>query len=176
MLQQLATQVVTLKVSPLGKVDVEGNFGQGGGIVSQLFNMNGLVGTLPKEKVGAGDKWNATDAMTIPGAQFKISLKSENTVEKFEKEKDEQIAVIKTKASVGSSSDESSDQGSMFNLKATMTGGGEGTTRFRVTAGRAKSAESDLKVKITAKMDDPQGGDPLEFKAALERTQKIEMN
>lgn len=174
MLRQLATQVVTVKVGELGKIEVEGNFGQTGGIVTQLFSLNGLMGALPKEKVGAGDKWTATDGMTIPGAQFKIGIKSENTVDKFLKVKDEEVAVVKTKATVTTSSDES-DQGSMFNLKATMTGGGEGTAFFSVTRGRAKSSENELKVKISATMDDPQGGNPIEFKAVLDRSQKMEI-
>lgn len=176
MLRQLSTQVITLKVTELGKVDVEGNFGQGGGgMAAQLFSLNGLVGTFPKEKVGAGDKWNSSDGMMIPGAQFKVTIKSENTVEKLDARKSGSVAVVKTKATVGTSESDSSDQGSMFNLKATMTGGGDGTTEFAVETGRPRKSESDLKIKITATMDDPQGGSALEFKATLERGQKIEI-
>ncbi len=176
LLKRLSTQVITLKISELGKVELEGDFGRGGAIAGQLFQLNGLVGVLPKEKVGAGEKWTSADTLSIPGAPFKIALKSENVVEKILAEKSGEVAVIRTKTSVATSeSDSSDDENNMFNIKATMTGGGEGTTHFSVSSGRPTKAQSDLKIKIKATLDDPQGGDPLEFKATLERTQKIEM-
>lgn len=125
------------------------------------------MGALPKEKVGAGDKWESKDSLSMPGMnQFKVSLKAKNELEKFED--GGKTAVITTKLSVGTVADESEDPGAnMFNLKAKMTGEGEGKTKYNVEAGRAAHSQNKVKVKITATMDNPQGGDALEFKAVL---------
>lgn len=174
MLRTLATQTLTLKVDALGKVELQGAATQGGGLANQLFNLNGVMGVLPKEAVGIGDKWKSTDTFAIPGLeQFKIGLRAENTVEKFAKG---DVAVVKTKLTAGTIGDETdSPDGSMFNFKMKMTGEGSGTTEFAVGAGRVRTSENKLSVKITATADNPQGGDELEFKAtlAIERRHKI---
>jgi hypothetical protein len=92
--------------------------------------------------------------------------------------KEDEVAVVKTKFTVGTASDESEpegEEGNMFNLKAKMTGGGEGTTQFSVGTGRTRSANNKLNVKINATMDSPQGGDPLEFEATLKFEQENEI-
>lgn len=175
MLAQLATQTLSLKVTNLGKIEWLGDAAQGGGMLNQIFSVNGLMGSLPKEKVGPGDTWKSKDELAIPGlSSFKVNLHSENKVEKFEGDD----AVIKTKITVGTAQDETAepDQGSMFNLKAKMTGSGEGSTKFDVKGGRTRHAQNSVNVKITATMDNPQGGDALEFKATLkiEQEHKIE--
>jgi hypothetical protein len=140
------------------------------------------MGSLPKEKVGVGDKWKATDQLTIPGiGQMKINLKSENTYEKKETVGDQECALIKSKFTIGTTADEGgkddgSDGGSMFNLKTKMTGDGEGQTHFAVKAGRTAKTANKLSVKINATMDDPQGGDPLEFKGTLKIDQEHELS
>lgn len=175
MLAQLATQTLSLKVSNLGKIEFQGDQGQAGGMLNQLLSLNGMMGALPKDKVGAGDTWKSKDQLSIPGAgSFVINLHAENKIDKFEGDD----AVVKTKLTVGTAQDESAtpDEGNMFNLKAKMTGGGEGQTKFSVKAGRVSHAQNSVNVKITATMDNPQGGDALEFKAALkiEQEHKIE--
>jgi len=168
-LEMLATQTLNLKVDPFGKLDLEGASEGSGEMASLLLSLNGAMGTLPKESVGVGDKWKSTETITLPAlAQFKIGLRSENTVERFT---DDSTAVIRSKLSVGTIGDETdSPDGGLFKTK--MTGEGSGTANFSVKAGRVRSAESALKVKITATIGNPQDGSDSEFKGTLEIDRK----
>lgn len=182
MLKQLATQTLKISLDPLGKMTIEGG-AQGAEMITRLLSLNGMMGTLPKDKIAVGDKWKSNEEFGLPGVgQMKINIRAENTYEKKETVGEQECAVIKTKFTVGTAADEGGkdegggDPGQMFNLKTKMTGEGEGKTHFALKAGRTAKSTNAVKVKITASMDNPQGGDALEFKATLTIGQENEIS
>lgn len=174
LLEKLATQTLVLKADPRGKFEIQSDTGMTNEMMNEFFNLNGLMGELPKEKVGAGDSWKSKQTLMLPGIeQFKIRIRAENTVEKFATVKGEQVATVKTKLTIGTLADEKDEpEGSLYNLKTKMTGEGSGTTQFSVDAGRARNAKNQATVKVTVTMDNPEGGDAIEFKGTLKIEQE----
>jgi len=166
LLHQVATQVIPIQIDPRGKFELQGDSGLPAELLNQFFNLNGLMGELPKEKVGVGDSWKSGQTLTIPGFdQLKIPVTAVNTVEKVA---EGDVAEIGTKLSVGTVSDAiEQPEARMYNLKAKLTGEGAGTTHFSLGTGRVRDSKNRATVKILITADDPQGGDPIEFKATL---------
>jgi hypothetical protein len=174
---QLAKMVRTplkLSVDTLGKVSVSEGSGKLGEMESAFRSLNGLMGPLPKEKVGKGDTWKDDLKLGMPGVggNVDIKIRSQNTLDSVEKVGDDDCAVVKSKYSVGKlpgEKDEESPKG--IEAKIKTDGEGEGKTIFSLSKNRALKSQSQLKVKVSASIPNQGGGDDLDLKAVL----KIEM-
>jgi hypothetical protein len=172
---QLATMVRTplkISVDPQGKVSLVEGSGRLGEIESAFRSLNGLMGPLPKGKVGKGDSWKDELKLGMPGVGGNVDIKilSENTVDSTEKADGKDLYVIKSKYTVGKR-DEAGAPAAGVEVKIKTEGEGEGKTHFSLTDGRALKSASTLRVKVSATIPNPGGGEDMDLKAQL----KIEM-
>jgi hypothetical protein len=170
---QLATMVRTplkISVDALGKVSLVEGSGKLGEIESAFRSLNGLMGPLPKAKVGKGDTWKDELKLGMPGVggNVDIKIRSENTVDAAEKADGKDVFVIKSKFSVGKLPGEKDDAPAAgIEVKIKTEGEGEGKTIFSLTDGRALKSTSALRVKVSATIPNPGGGDDMDLKAQL---------
>ena len=176
MFRQLVIETLTFEVDTLGRL-TQKEVTEENQLPFKLSSLNGLMGPLPEQKVGAGDKWKSKEQIGLPGiGQMQINLHVENTVEKFAEIEGQKCVVIQSKYRVATAADEDADEEEgMFNLEAKMTGGGNGKTTFSLSQGKARSSSCKIDVKISASMANPQGDDDLEFNALLRMSQKFEI-
>jgi hypothetical protein len=159
-----------LSVDKLGKVSVVDGGGKLGEIESAFRSLNGLMGPLPKDKVGKGDSWKDELKLGMPGVggNVDIKIRSQNTIEATEKVGDDDCLVVKSKFSVGKlpgEKDEAPPPG--IEAKIKTDGEGEGKTYFSVSKNRSIKSQSSLKVKVSATIPNPGGGEEMEIKAQL---------
>ena len=170
---QLAKMVRTplkLSVDTLGKVSISEGSGRLGEMESAFRSLNGLMGPLPKEKVGKGDAWKDELKLGMPGVggNVEIKIRSLNTLDAVEKVGDDDCVVIKSKYSVGRLAGEKEDAPPAgIEAKIKTDGEGEGRTLFSISKGRALKSQSLLKVKVSASIPNQGGGDDLDLKAQL---------
>ncbi|MBI2932858.1 MAG: hypothetical protein HYY16_14530 [Planctomycetes bacterium] len=172
-LRKLATATIKLEIDPLGKIKVGGG-GSGMDMASQLFDLGGLTGQLPKDKVGPGDSWKNNDSLTLPGLPFKMRVQGENAFEKVEKVDRHDCAFIQSKFVVGTEKNEDGDDEEMpLAIKPEFEGEGKGRLQFALDAGRPLKNEMSLEVKMTLTLPDPQGGEDTQMKGQFKMEQSI---
>jgi len=159
-----------LSVDALGKVSISEGGGRLGEMESAFRSLNGLMGPLPKEKVGKGDSWKDELKLGMPGVggNVDIKIRSINTIDSVEKQGDDDCVVVKSKYSVGrlpGEKEEAPPGG--IEAKIKTEGDGEGKTSFSLTKNRALKSHSLLKVKVSASIPNQGGGDDLDLKAQL---------
>src|SRR5258708_18924253 len=159
-----------LSVDNLGKVSISEGSGRLGEMESAFRSLNGLMGPLPKEKVGKGDSWKDELKLGMPGVggNVDIKIRSTNTVDAIEKQGDDDTVVVKSKYSVGRLPGEKEEaQPPGIEAKIKTEGEGEGKTTFSITKSRALKSHSLLKFKSTSSIPNQGGGDDLDLKAQL---------
>jgi hypothetical protein len=159
-----------LSVDSLGKVAVIDGGGKLGEIESAFRSLNGLMGPLPKEAVGKGDTWKDELKLGMPGVggNVDIKIRSQNTIDAIEKVGDEDCLVVKSKYSVGKLPGEKEDGPAPgIEAKIKTDGEGEGKTYFSLAKNRSIKSQSALKVKVSATIPNPGGGEEMELKAQL---------
>ena len=174
----MSSQTLKISVDDRGKVTVDGASAKGMGEMNAMFlSLNGLMGPLPKDKVGKGDSWKEETKLAMPGVggAVDIKVKSQNTWESTETIDGRSCAVIKSKFSVGGEGKAEAEGDNPFNIKMKTTGEGEGKTSFCVKDGYAAKVQGALKVKVSATVPNPGGGDDMDIKATLKVEQSLEM-
>ena len=174
MFRQLVTETLTFEVDPFGLM-TQKEITEENQLPFQLSSLNGLMGALPKKKVGAGDSWKSNQEIGLPGiGTMKMNLKAENKIERFVKVEGQDCAEILTRFQVSNAlgEDAEEDEG-MFNMQTKMTGGGKGKATFSISAGKARNSLGHIEVNISATMANPQGDDDLQFKALLRMSQEF---
>ncbi len=170
---QLATMVKTplkISVDGYGKVSIVEGSGKLGEIESAFRSLNGLMGPLPKNKVGKGDSWKDELKLGMPGVggNVDIKIRSENTIDALDKVDGKDIYVIKSKFAVGKLPGEKEDAPAAdVQVKIKTEGEGEGKTLFSLSDGRALKSTSALRVKVSATIPNPGGGEDMDLKAQL---------
>lgn len=169
-LAKMVKQPLKLSVDTLGKVSIAEGSGRLGEIESAFRSMNGLMGPLPKEKVGKGDSWKDEIKLGMPGVggNVDIKIRTENRIESTEKVGDDECLVVKSKYSVGKLPGDKDEAPPGLEVKIKTEGEGEGKTHFSLARNRALQSKSSLKVKVTANIPNPGGGnEEMELKAVL---------
>jgi len=158
-----------LSVDRLGKVSVVEGAGKLGEIESVFRSLNGLMGPLPKAAVAKGDTWKDELKLGMPGVggNVDIKIRTQNTIEAVDKVNGEDCLVIKSKFSVGGKPGEKDEPQPNVEVKIKTEGEGEGKTWFSLAQNRSIKSASALKVKVTANIPNPGGGDEMELKAVL---------
>jgi len=167
-----------LSVDNLGKVSISEGSGRLGEMESAFRSLNGMMGPLPKDKVGKGASWKDELKLGMPGVggNVDIKIRSTNTIDSFEKQGDEDCVVVKSKYSVGRLPGEKEEaQPPGIEAKIKTEGEGEGKTTFSITQSRALKSHSLLKVKVSASIPNQGGGDDLDLKAQLKVETSHEM-
>jgi len=172
MLKQLALATLTLEIDPLGKIKVGGG-GGAGQMAGQLLDLGGLIGQLPKDKVGAGDTWKNNDSLALPGLPLKMQVKSDNKFEKVDKVDGVECAVIQSKFTVGTSDEEDASQDLPIPVKAKFAGEGTGAMSFALDQGRPLRNEMKMEVKLTIDVPNPGGGDDIQIKGKFKLEQTL---
>lgn len=177
-LRRTATQPLKLTVDPLGKITMDASSAKGMGEMNGMFlSLNGLMGSLPKNAVGQGDTWKDETKLGMPGVggAVDIRVKSDNKWEGTETIDGRSCAVIKSKLSVGGEGKAEGQGENPFNIQMKTTGEGEGKTVFCVKEGYPARAQSSLKVKLSATIPNPGGGEDMDIKATLRIEQGVEI-
>jgi hypothetical protein len=168
-LKRMVKEPLTLSVDPRGRVTLpEGGAGRLGEIEGPLRSLNGLMGPLPEKKLGKGDSWREEVKLGMPGVGGNVDLKiaTENTVESA----DADAVVIASKYALATKA-AGEEPAPGIQVKMKTEGGGEGKLTFRVREGRPTQSRSMLKVRVSAVVPNPGGGDDLDLKASV----KMEM-
>jgi len=176
--RKMAQQPLKLKVDTRGQVTPEGVGAKGmGAMSSMIFSVNGFMGPLPKNAVGQGDTWKEEIKIEMPGLAGAVDLKvrSENTWASTETVDGRYCAVIKSKLSVGGEGKAEPEGENAFKIKMKTQGEGEGRTSFCAKDGFPARVSSSLKVKLSATVPNPGGGDDMDIKATLKIEQAIEV-
>jgi hypothetical protein len=168
-LSKMVRLPLKFSVDPLGKVSMMDSAGKLGEIESAFRSLNGLMGPLPKEKVGKGDTWKDEQKLGMPGVggNVDIKIRTQNTIESVDKVGGEDCLVIKSKFSVGKLPGDKDEPAPNVEVKIKTDGEGEGKTWFSLAQNRSIKSASSLKVKVTANIPNPGGGDEMELKAQL---------
>lgn len=171
---QLAALVrapLKLNVDRLGRIAVADGGGKLGELDAAMQSMNGLMGPLPKDKVGKGDTWKDEIKVGIPGVGGKVDIKirTTNTLEGTEKVGDDDCLVVKSKFAIGTLPGEKEEPlPADIQAKVKTEGDGEGKMYFSTAQNRSLKSQSGLKIKVVATFPNPGGGnDELEIKALL---------
>ena len=169
-LAKMVRTTLKLSVDTLGKVSIIEGSGRLGEMESAFRSLNGLMGPLPKEKVGKGDSWKDELKLGMPGVggNVDIKIRSTNAIDSLEKQGNDDCVVVKSKYSVGrlpGEKEEAPPAG--IEAKIKTEGEGEGKTTFSLTKNRALASHSLLKVKVSASIPNQGGGDDLDLKAQL---------
>ena len=177
-LRNMAQTPLKLTVDALGKVTSDGASAKGMGEMSAMFlSLNGLMGPLPKKGVGQGDTWKEEMKLGMPGVggAVDIRVKSDNVWESTETLDGRACAVIKSKFTVGGEGKADQEGDNPFNIKMKTQGEGEGKTCFCAKDGFPAKVSSFLKVKLSATVPNPGGGEEMDIKATLKIEQVIEI-
>lgn len=169
-LSKMVRTPLKLSVDTLGKVSISEGSGKLDAMESAFRSLNGLMGPLPKEKVGKGDSWKDEIKLGMPGVggNVEIKIRSQNTVDAVEKVGEDDCVVVKSKYSVGKLPGEKEDvPPAGIEAKIKTDGEGEGRTLFSISKSRALKSQSLLKVKVSASIPNQGGGDDLDLKAQL---------
>jgi hypothetical protein len=191
MLDDFVKENIKIKIDRLGKVEViepkpaEGGRGGmmggfGGSMGNQLFNLNGLMGELPKEKVAEGETWQSTSDFGVPGVPVKAKMKIENKFKEIDEVDGLEVAVIKSTMTIASEEkkeekkegEEDPGPAPGFNLDLKVTGEGKGKTFFAIEKGRVVKTDHELKANVEATMENPATGEDMDLKSTLRFTQE----
>ncbi len=176
-LRQTVGQPLHLTADALGRLTVKA---EGGGRAQELEglfrSLNGLMGALPKDRIGKGDAWKDETKVSIPAANSTVDVKvvTDNVYEADEDVKGRSCAVLRSKFKVGQV-EQKNDPNNPLNVQIKTEGEGEGRTWFSVKEGRAAKTQSLLKVKVSAVIPNPGGGDDIELKATVKMEQSGEV-
>jgi len=177
-LRKTAQSPLKLTVDALGKVQADGAAAKGMGEMNGMFlSLNGLMGSLPKKAVAQGEAWKEEMKLGMPGVGGAVDIRvnSDNVWESTETVNGKVCAVIKSKFSVGGEGKADKEGDNPFNIKMKTTGEGEGKTLFCAKDGFPAKVTSALKVKLSAQVPNPGGGDEMDIKATLKIEQQIEI-
>jgi hypothetical protein len=170
-LGKMVRQPIKLSADKLGKLTVSEGAGKLGEIESIFRSLNGLMGPLPKDKVGKGDSWKDDVKLGMPGigGQVELKIRAENKIDSFEKVDGKDCVVIKSKFVVGKigGDKEEGAGGGDIGAKVKTEGEGDGKTLFSTTEGRTSKSQSSLRIKLTVTIPNPGGGDDLDIKAMV---------
>ncbi len=170
--RQAVSQPVKLQVDRRGRMKVEAGGKSREGLDWLFYSMNGLMGSLPAEKVGRGDTWKDEFKPSLPGAGAILDVKS--AVESAIEGEEESCLVIKSKFKVGGGGEKKDgDPALAFKMKA--SGEGEGKTLFDAKAGRLSKCQHSLKSRIEAEIPNPGGGEAIDLKATVKIDQSNEV-
>jgi hypothetical protein len=175
-LRRMSAETLALSVDRRGRVAPAGAARRGGGALDGMFfSLHGLMGPLPEAKVGRGETWRSETPLNLPGLSraVKLGVKSDNTLAGEEKVDDRPCWVIRSKYTVGNP--EAGDVAPAVPLNVKTEGEGEGKVLFRASDGRPARSEAGLRVRITASVPDPGGGDEVEVKGSLRIGQAFEI-
>ncbi len=171
-LRRMSTEPLLLSVDRRGRVKIEGAAARpgSGALDAMLHSFHGLMGPLPEAPIGRGEIWKGESLLRLPGlgGSLAVAIKSENTLQGEERVGDVPCRLVQSRYAVGN------PQGVPFTMKT--QGEGEGKVLFRASDGRPAKTQGSLRVRITASVPDPGGGDNTEIKAALKVDQTYEMN
>ncbi len=160
-----------LSVDRYGKISLAEGSGKVGQLEGVFRSFNGLMGPLPKDKMGKGDTWKDTLRFGLPGVPGNVELviRVENAIDSFDKVEGRDLVLIKTKFAVGKlPGDKEDPTASPLEGKIKTEGDGEGKTLFSLTDSRTSKAHSNLKIRVTANIPNPGGGgDDLELKGLV---------
>lgn len=176
-LRQMSTQPLRLTVDDRGRVTMDGKTAKGMGQMNVMFlSLNGLMGPLPKDKVGKGDTWKEEMKLPLPGPLEAVEIKvvSQNTWDSTGDVDGRSCALIASKFTVAGEG-QAEGGGNALNIKMKTTGEGSGKTSFAVKEGAPAKVQGGLTVKLAASFPNPGGGDDLEIKATLKMEQSFEM-
>ncbi len=159
---KMVREPVQLDVDPRGKVTVQGGAGRLGELEGPFRSLNGLMGPLPTQKLGKGDGWKEEVKLGMPGVGGNVDLKvaTDNVVESLEGD----TLVIASKYTVLQKGTDAEGAPGL-NVKMKTEGGGTGKMHFLVKAGRPLKSQSSLRVKVSAVIPNPGGGDDMDLKA-----------
>lgn len=168
MLATAARQPVKAVVDRFGKLTVLGDKREQGTMATQFLSLNGLLGPLPAAAVKKGDAWKNEERLSMPGlvGTVDIPVRAEVTYEADEKFGERDCAVLAAKITV-IADDAKAAGGANFGIKMKKEGGGEGRLHFSVAEGRPVKLVNNLKVKVAATAQDPNGGGEISIKATL---------
>jgi hypothetical protein len=165
-------QPVKIQVDRRGRMKVETGGKSREGMDWLFYSMNGLMGSLPAEKVGRGDKWKDEFKPSLPGAGAILDVKS--AVESTIVGEENACLVIQSKFTVGGGGEKKDGDPSLaFKMKA--SGEGEGKTLFDPKAGRLSKCQHALKSRVEAEIPNPGGGDAIDLKATVKIDQSNEI-
>lgn len=174
-LRQTVSQPLNLTADTLGRLTVKGV--AGAQELEGLFrSLNGLMGALPKDKIGKGDAWKDETKVSIPAANSTVDVKvaTDNRYEADEDVKGRSCAVLRSTFKVGQV-EQKKDPNNPLNVQIKTEGEGEGRTWFCSKEGRALKTQSLLKVKVGAVIPNPGGGDDIDLKATVKMDQSGEV-
>lgn len=168
-LDKMVRTPLKMSVDRTGKVTMVDGSGKLGEIESAFRSLNGLMGPLPKTAVGKGDSWKDELKLGMPGVGGNVDIKihAVNTIDSIEKADGKDLYAIKSKFTVGKGADEKDAAPTGVDVKIKTEGEGEGKTLFSLTDGRALKSQSSLRVKVSATIPNPGGGDEMDLKAVL---------
>ncbi|MBI3857854.1 MAG: hypothetical protein HY293_19405 [Planctomycetes bacterium] len=159
-----------LSADKFGKLSIVEGAGKLGEIESVFRSLNGLMGPLPKDAVGKGDKWKDDLKLGMPGVggNVEIKIRTENAVHAAEVIEGKGYLVIKSKFAVGRLPGEKEEApAGGLDAKIKTEGEGEGTTLYSVSDHRSTKSNSALKIRVSATIPNPGGGDDMELKAQV---------
>ena len=173
-LRKLVRNPFKLTIDKLGRIRLQGRGMRraGRGLAAQFMSLNGFMGLLPKKRVEQGDTWKSSQPFGVPNLPIRFKIHAKNKY--AEKDRDGN-AVIQSTYSVKKKAEEDDEGGMPFQLDATMTGKGEGTTTFDLENGRLASSKHKIVVDIEANLEDPTTGDDMVIKAKLTLNQKTKL-
>lgn len=177
-LDRMVHLALKLSVDSTGMVTVMEGSGKVGQIETALRSLNGVMGALPKEKVGKGDTWKEDIKLSLPGmaAQMELKLSTVNTLDSIGPVDGVETAVIKSKFVMADAGGKKTEPApAAVEAKIKTDGGGDGTTVFSVTAGRARQSKSSMRIKIAATIPNPGGGEEMDMKALMKIDATLEL-
>ncbi len=172
-LRAVATEKVTLTISPRGKVGVLAA-GDAGGYAERIFDLGGVVGLLPEEPVGPGSTWKGSDSLRLPSLPILVKVESTTTYEKRAEEAGAPCAMLVSTYKVSSEPAEAKEGDMKLKIEGSMEGKGEGKSTFQIESGRPRTLESKLTIKATLKVPGP-SGDEIEIKGRFDLKQSAEL-
>jgi hypothetical protein len=175
-LRRAVEQPLILSADTFGRLTIKADASKAQELEGIFRSLNGMMGALPKDKVGKGDTWKDQTKVSIPaaGATVDVPIATENVYEGDEDVKGRPCAFIKSKFKVGQV-EKKDDPNNVFNVQFKTAGEGEGKTWFNAKEGRAAKTQSLLKVRVDAVIPNPSGGDDIEIKATVKMEQDGEI-
>jgi hypothetical protein len=163
-LNKMVRLPLKFSVDPLGKVTLAEGSGRLGALEGPFRSLNGLMGPLPRNKIGKGDTWKEKIHLEMPGVAGNIDLvvTTNNSYDSAEKVDGRDVVTIKSTFTV-SAGEPVSD----LNITLKIEGEGEGRMTFLLQEGRPAKSQSLLKARVNAVLPNPGGDGEMEIKAVV---------
>jgi hypothetical protein len=177
-LRRAVGQPLILTADAFGRLTIKADGSKAQELEGIFRSLNGMMGALPKAKIGKGDTWKDETKVSIPaaGSTVDVPIATENVYEADEDVKGRPCAILKSKFKVGQvEKKQKDDPNNAFNVQFKTAGEGEGKTWFNAKEGRAAKTQSLLKVRVDAVIPNPGGGDDIEIKATVKMEQDGEI-